>query len=211
MPFFDEQPPRRSKPKRRRLRRDDDEERPTLWVPGYLAEDVVLAVSDQAAIVMHGVACYPRGFAFSLEAISRYEVTLDDETEEDMDSPFPFALWRPSRSASGQFGIQYSDGRRATLGERRFMARGKRSNDAITITPGGGGGGSGHWRHDVWVQPLPPPGSVTFAVEWRTKGIEETLHEIEGERFREAAQRATRVFPRQARAVDQRAIPDSGT
>lgn len=95
MPFFDEQSPRRSKPKRRRLRRDDDEQRPTLWVPGYLAEDAVLAVSDQAAIVMHGVACYPRGFAFSLEATSRYQVTLDDETEEDMDGPFPFAVWRP--------------------------------------------------------------------------------------------------------------------
>lgn len=90
------------------------------------------------------------------------------------------------------------------------MARGKRSNDAIMITPEGGGGGGGHWQHDVWVQPLPPPGPVTFAVEWRTRGIEETLHEIEGEQFHEAAQRARRVFPRKARVTDQRAIPDRG-
>ena len=45
------------------------------------------------------------------------------------------------------------------------------------------------------MQPLPPPGPVTFAVEWPAMGIEETLHEIEGQLFRDTAERARRIFP----------------
>ena len=57
MSFFEERKAKSAR-KRRRLRRDE-EGRPTLVLPAYLPEDVVLAVSGEAAVVMHGIACYP--------------------------------------------------------------------------------------------------------------------------------------------------------
>ena len=190
MPFFDEPepPPRRQQ---RRLRRDEHG-RPTLFVPGYLSEDVVLAVSDEVAVVMQGIACYPRGFAFELATTSRYEVPLDEEDQEDLHGAF--GLWRPRRP-SARFGIEYSDGRRATLGENWSPMRSMPAKEQLSIEPGGGGGGAGHWAQELWVQPLPPAGPVTFAVEWPSRGIDETLHTIDGELFRQSADRARDVFP----------------
>lgn len=190
MPFFDERPPPKPRKRSRKLRRDEYG-RPTLLLPGYLTDGAVLAVSDEAAVMIHGIACYPSGFAFELQVTSRYEVP-PDEYARDLE---PFGLWAHSRENPGQFGIEYSDGRRATL-DRHGLARGRGRADApVVILPGGGGGGGGHYASELWVQPLPPPGPVTFAVEWTEAGIEETLHTIDGQLFREAAKRATRVFP----------------
>jgi hypothetical protein len=191
MPFFDESETRpRQQPKSRRRFRRDEEGRPTLFVPAYLPTDEVIAVSDEVAVAMHGIACYPRGFAFSLETTTRYVESVEDEANEDMHGPFSF--WAARVEGSARFGIEYSDGRRGTLDER--WPRPTKSRE-ITIQLGGGGGGGGSWRADIWVQPLPPPGPVTFAVEWGRTGIPETLHTLDGELFREAAARAKRVFP----------------
>jgi hypothetical protein len=192
--FFEQDPPKPEQQRRgRRLRRDDEYNRPTLFVPAYLPADVVLGLSDQAAVVMHGIACYPRGFAFSLEATTRYEVNYDGEDDEDRRGPFNF--WGRARDGSARFGIEYSDGRRAALDADGPPASRKDKTNTISIWPGGGSSGGGHSRTDIWVQPLPPPGPVTFAIEWPAKRIDETLHTIDGQEFRDAAGRATRVFP----------------
>ena len=143
---------------------------------------------------MHGIACYPRGFAFFLEATTRYEVTYEEDAE---DVRATFELWSGATEKAARFGIAYSDGRRATYDDRWSLPRrsGADKDKEITISPGGGGSGGGHWTTELWVEPLPPRGPVTFAVEWAAKGIEETLHVIEGDEFREAAKRAKRVFP----------------
>jgi hypothetical protein len=44
----------------------------------------------------------------------------------------------------------------------------------------------------VW--PLPPSGPVTFACQWPAFGIDETLRELEGDRFQQAAERAVPIF-----------------
>src|SRR5437588_11926794 len=142
---------------------------------------------------MHWIAVYPRGFGFSLQTTTRYELSPEDEDEADMHGPFNH--WPRAAEKAARFGIEYSDGRRATLDDAPTPHAGKAAKDGISIWPGGGGGGGGHWTTELWVQPLPPPGPVTFAVEWQAKGIDETLHELEGQQFRDAAERAKRVFP----------------
>jgi hypothetical protein len=195
LPFFEEPEATKARKGRRRLRRDEYG-RPTLVLPRYLAEDAVLAVSDEAAVLMHGIACYPSGFAFELEVIKRYEVR-PDEDEEDLE---PFGLWARRPQHAARFGVQYSDGRRATLDQHSFPGRRGRADAPIAIVSGGGSGGGGHYSSELWVQPLPPAGPVIFAVEWTEAGIEETLHTIEGELFREAAKGAKRVFqPRRSK------------
>jgi hypothetical protein len=44
----------------------------------------------------------------------------------------------------------------------------------------------------VW--PLPPPGTLTFGVEWLARGIDLTLHEIDAALVRDAAGRARTLF-----------------
>lgn len=190
MPFFEEPEERKPRKRSRRLRRDEYG-RPTLVLPSYLSEDVVLAVSDEAAVLMHGIACYPSGFSFDLEVTKRYAVR-EDEEEED---PEPFGLWARRSKDVARFGIEYSDGRRAMLDRDRFAVRGGGDSAPIAIVQGGGSGGGGHYLTELWVQPLPPAGPVTFAVEWTAVGIEETLHTVEGQVFRKAARRSKRVFP----------------
>jgi hypothetical protein len=190
VPFFDERPPPKPRKRSRRLRRDEYG-RPTLILPGYLGEDLVLARSDRVAVLMHGIACYAAGFAFTLEATNRYAV--DDE--DDRWDVEPFGLWGRRRQSPARFGIEYSDGSRVTLDDERFPGPSGREGAPIAIVRGGGSGGGGHYSSELWVQPLPPPGPVKFAVEWHSEGIEETLQTIEGQRFVDAAKRAQRVFP----------------
>ena len=126
----------------------------------------------------------------------RYEIA--DGEDEDIE---PFGLWARRSKSVAKFGIEYSDGRRATLDRDHFPARRGGSKAQIAITQGGGGGGGGHYSTELWVQPLPPAGPVTFAIECITAGIEETLHTIEGQAFRDAARQATRVFPPRRRTA----------
>jgi hypothetical protein len=192
--FFEPLPPKEPRKGRGRLRRDEYG-RPKLMLPGYLGEDRVLALADDVAVFLHGIACYPRGFAFMLEVTSRYEPPEDEEPRHH-----PFGLWgHHARDERARFGIGYSDGRRVTLDDR-WPPRAPKTSGPLTITQGGGHGGQGHYSSELWVQPLPPPGPVTFAVEWPAEGIEETLHTIEGERFREAAKRSKRIFPPKRRS-----------
>jgi hypothetical protein len=188
VPFFEKPKPPKPRKRSRKLRRDTHG-RPTLELPGSLAEDAVIAVSDEAAVMLRGFACYPSGFAFELAVTTRYEISdFEDPLHGD-----PFGLWGRRPDGAGRFGVAFSDGRRATLERPRSMP--EPAAAPISIVPGGGGGGAGYYASGLFVQPLPPPGPVTFAVEWKSAGIEETLHTIDGELFIEAAKRAKRVFP----------------
>ena len=189
MPFFDDLSPRKKR-RRRRRRRKDEYGRPTLLLPGYLPEACVLAATEDIAVVIHGIACYPSGFALRLEATSRWE---DDHDDEDFFEPFD--LPRGARSGGLRFGIEYADRRRGTLDEVRWAPRGGGPQSEILIMMDGGSSGGGHSSSDLFVEPLPPPGPVTFAVEWPAAKIEETLQTLDGELFQEAAGRATPLFP----------------
>src|SRR5207248_3560794 len=100
------------KRKRRRQRRDEHWYRPTQMMPGYLP-GFVLAASDAQAVVIGQLECFPTGFAFDLRTTSRYEVDLEEEDEPMRDPFFP----RRRRAVGPEelrFGIEYSNGKKAT-------------------------------------------------------------------------------------------------
>jgi hypothetical protein len=199
-PFFEVPEPPKKRPKRRRLRRADDDpwSRPRRMLPGYLGTDFVLAQSDEAAVIVHGIACYPTGFAFQLETVMRYE----REDDEDFALGDAFHAWHHiPRSAEVspkllRFGIAFSDGAKVTtLDADRWERRDERPDEVRPhLELGGGGGGDGEWSYEIWIWPLPPEGPVTFACEWPAFGIEETTRRVEGRRFVRAAGRAKAVF-----------------
>ena len=161
------------------------------YLPGF-----VLAASDAQAVVIGQLECFPTGFAFDLRTTSRYEVALEEEDEPMRDPFFP----RRRRAVGPEelrFGIEYSNGKKATNfdphdWESRFD---RQPRDAAPhLDGGGGGGGGGNWRHEFWVWPLPPDGPVIFACEWPAYGIQETTRRVAGERFRRAAEKSKPLF-----------------
>jgi hypothetical protein len=91
-----------------------------------------------------------------------------------------------------RFGVEFSDGRRATTIEG---PRGPRDEPpAIVLRQGGGGGGSGSWEFNFWIWPLPPAGPLTFAVEWPAEGIELTMCEVDTALLLEAAASSEKLW-----------------
>ena len=161
-------------------------------MPGVLSLELLLANNGRAAVWIGDAFVYPTGAVFTVVVHRR---------EEGSGSVDPSAAeWR--------FGVQFPDGRKATVYGSR--ARGVRMATASTVTahvsrnelpdgpllqPRGGGGGATHWRQDFWLWPLPPRGELLLACEWPELGVELSTAVIQGELVLEAASRARELWP----------------
>jgi hypothetical protein len=198
--FFElpEPEPARRRPRRRRGEDEDLTGRPRRMLPGYLGGDLLLGVSEEVAVTLRRLACYPSGFSFILETADRY---LRDEDEVD-----PHGVWAPGSFRRREvpdtilrFGVSYSNGHKATTLEPLAFAPWHFEDESGEPKPHlaldrGGGGSATEVSYDLWVSPLPPPGPVTFACEWPAFGIPETLRRIDASRFHKAAAKARRIF-----------------
>jgi hypothetical protein len=159
-------------------------------------ERITLVRTDQAALTIDGLTAFETGFAFALVIRGR---PPDDPWDQVWD---PFANRRRPRPVRGAdrippdqllFGIQFSDGSKATNLEFR------RHDEDAPIPPvlveGGGGGGGSDWRQAYWVWPLPPLGPVAFVCEWPGRGIPLSRVEIDAVKIRDAAARAEILWP----------------
>jgi hypothetical protein len=146
-------------------------------------------------VVVHGIACYPTGFAFQLQTVNRYVPVLEDESAVDEFPTYYGHRMNETPERVLRFGIEYSNGKRASnLDEYAFPGRNADKDTRPHLQFGSGGGGGGDWSYDVWVWPLPPEGPVTFACEWPAYGIPESRKKVEGTVLRKAAERAKPVF-----------------
>jgi hypothetical protein len=103
-----------------------------------------------------------------------------------------------------RFGVQFADGRKATTvgAEARWGWPGSEEEEEPTgpvLSQGGGGGGGDLWTTEYWLWPLPPPGRLTFAVEWPSKGIELVMHEIDADIVIDASKQAETLWPEAGR------------
>jgi hypothetical protein len=143
--------------------------------------------------VQHGLA-FSNGFEFTLHLVRR---------ERDRDQTGGAShRWMMGRRGGGdplapdvlRFGIEFADGRKATVFDHRPYEPGKEPSGPVLMQRGGGGGDR---RYDVrfWVWPLPPAGSFAFVVEWPSEGIELTRHQIDAGQIIEAAANAEELWP----------------
>jgi hypothetical protein len=159
-------------------------------LPGVAAVELVLASNERAAVYIGRCSAYPTGFELELRVLVRAGA---DELDPSLNGVYR----RPGRGSSYEemlrFGIEFSDGRKAT----NVSGRGHGPGEPIdpVLSGMGGGGGGGRWRQDFWVWPLPPSGPLAFVCEWPAAEIPLTRHELDTEIVLDAAGRARRLFP----------------
>jgi hypothetical protein len=164
---------------------------------------LVLARTERVAVALVGAVAYTTGIAFTLSVRSR-QPSGEDLLEEPWE--MPFGHHRLHRQQGGdippevlRFGIQFSDGRKATTlsGAFPFARPGEPDEEppGPVLMPGGGGGGPGQWDSEFWLWPLPPAGPVKFAVEWPKEQIGLTMHEVDAAVFLEASKKSEVLWP----------------
>jgi hypothetical protein len=164
-----------------------------------VALNLVLGRSDMAAVWISAATVYTDGFEFDLQI--RHQ--LDEGLLDDPFSMYAHHLPRRGRSQEEgldpgllRFGIQFSDGRKATNlpSWMQFLGDSDAPEGPI-LSPEGGGGGGGRWRQGFWVWPLPPEGTLAVVCEWPLAEISETRSEIDSALLREAAAEAVALWP----------------
>jgi hypothetical protein len=141
---------------------------------------VLLARTDDIAVSVGDVVAYSTGFTLRLAVRVRPGVVEDPRS-------FFMQLHAPPGMASAdglRFGIGFADGRRATR-----MRPGPTSEGPPPIAlmaRGGGDSGGGGLDVGYWVFPLPPAGPLVFALEWPSRGIDETTREVDATAIAEA-------------------------
>ncbi|HLH66765.1 MAG TPA: hypothetical protein VKV27_13790 [Solirubrobacteraceae bacterium] len=195
--FFSPPPPAPTEPRARH--------RPPVWsgpphgtLPGVVPLELVLARSDRAAVCVSRLCAYPTGLGLDLLVF-----TADEDEDDELLDPLLFGpRHHRARGRAGKglpdemlrFGVQFSDGRRATNIGARGGVRPDGEPTGPVLSQGGGGGGGGRWHQSLFLWPLPPPGPLLLACEWPAAGIPLTGHELDSAPVHDAARRAQTIF-----------------
>jgi hypothetical protein len=174
-------------------------------VPGVAVLELLLVNMGQHAVWIGQADVYPTGVCLRVELHGR--------------QPAPPNL--ESGAGTWRFGVQFSDGRKATTFGLGMVRAGRGTSastgavgDASASTGGvvagraggsppedprlegrGGGGSRTVWHQEYWLWPLPPPGDLIVACEWPNAGIELTTATIRGDLLHDAGRRAQELWP----------------
>lgn len=166
------------------------------WIAGIVPLELVVARSDEAAVVASRIAAHPDGFELTLNSYIRPSASRrrlrrhHPMWSHDLDpsDPIPDTFLR--------FGLAWPDGGRATNLDRW----GRPWHDADATEPEhsleeqGGGGSDDEYTEQYWCRPLPTEGELHLVVEWPAYGIPETSAALDAALFTEAAARARPVW-----------------
>jgi hypothetical protein len=166
--------------------------KPEAVIPGVVADEFLLARTDDAAVAVTALTGYPTGFGFTLSVALRHE----DRGGRAFDRGFLHGLppGEPLPPGFLRLGVQFADGSVATNLSGRPFPTDAEPTGPILLRGGGGGGGR---RYDMsfWVWPLPPPGPVAFVCEWPAHGIPESRAQLDAQRILDAARRSVQLWP----------------
>ena len=147
--------------------------------------ELPVARTDKAAVVVRSIVAYPTGMEFSLAT------RLREARGGHLMHPFGYG---PSDSGSAdrllRFGVQFSDGSKATTVGHMPMPMPMDREPSIYLGQHGGSGRAHGWDFTFWLWPLPPPGRLIFVAAWPAEGIPETRVEIDADAIRDAASQA---------------------
>ena len=167
-------------------------------IPVPLPVVLVLARTDDVVVFVSAGRIFSTGVSFQLTTQTR---TPSDALHNH---------WRPRESAGGGlfFGVELSDGRRASTVAEHWTDRDHhRDTDDVTLIPRGGGGDSTHLDQDYFLSPVPAEGSMTFYVVWPELGIAQSSVTISTSGWAEDADQIAQLWPLRSPDLTERPTP----
>jgi hypothetical protein len=178
-----------------------------------ISASLLLAKTDELAVVFDEVHVYPNGFTFALGILANPRIARDPMGRGPMGFGPRFHQRGP------RIGFEFSDGTSAQVGGRPVppaasstqilvasaRADGPRNPWGVRVDPDGvplepvlmmrgGGGGGDRYDQRFWCFPLPPAGPMTIHLEWADVGIEERAAVVDANLIRDAVPRVTTIW-----------------
>ena len=153
-------------------------------IPVALAQNLLLARTDEAAVALVGLQVYTTGVSFTL--VVRARPSWQQRTGRSLND----LVWE-HRPGSGRLmmGLELSDGRRVS------SLRLPGGPDDVVFASGGGSGGEASVEQSWWLSPLPPEGRLRFVVRCDGLGIDESSVVLDGTAIRRAAEDVVTLWP----------------
>ncbi len=167
-------------------------------VPGVVAGTWVLEHTDDLALYVPAITAYPSGFELVLS------IRLREKPPRDDFSAFG-AEWHDTLRNDGtispellRFGIQFSDGRRATNVDKYLDLDGDAHASGPRLTATHGHGTETTNDNHYWIWRLPPQGDLTLVCEWPARKVPQRTVSLDAGAVLAAASEATELWPRPA-------------
>jgi hypothetical protein len=176
--FFEPPPPRPEPP-------EEPPQPPWLTPPtnvlgSAVPVELLVARTDDAAVLVRNVVAYPSGLEFVLA------IRLRHARHGRLNHPFGYGPGEPDAESLFRFGVQFADGAKATALEP-WLGRWPDEEPSVWLSQHGGSGRASSWDFNYWLWPLPPAGPLAFVAAWPAEGVPETRAEIDAGPVREAA------------------------
>ena len=175
---------------------------PLDMIPGVVAVELTLGRSEAAAVFLSGIRAFPSGLDMILSIRCRSPAPVGELSrnffEHRPEAGATDAEWEAARL---KWGFEFADGRRVTnvdpTRQEQFLDPWQPSPaiDSPVLSGVGGGGGDRSWDGTYWLWPLPPPGRLRVACQWLAQGVAETVQDLDGQPFLDAAERSRPIWP----------------
>ncbi|SRR6266542_759037 len=161
-------------------------------LPGVVPVELLMARTQDRAVLFTHILAYPTGFGFTLSVRRHHDLPQDVPQQRprfgDVDDPDEF--WEYDL----RFGVEFADGRTATNHTPRPPDFEVQEPDSPTLTMTHGDGGNGVRNLHQWVWGLPPPGPLVFVCDWPARQTAES-RQVDAQLVLEAAERAVTLWP----------------
>jgi hypothetical protein len=161
-------------------------------VPAILPWSRLLGRSERTIIALRSIDVWPEAITLRISVYA-----LGNLVEGGRGSLVDHSRF-PDHNAL-LIGVLFADGSRAGS-DTIFMPSPTRP-DVPVLRADTGGGSQFHFRHKVFVWPLPSEGPMNVIVQWLDRGIAETFTELDGSAVRAAAKDAREIWPGLKRRV----------
>ncbi|HEV7980028.1 hypothetical protein [Amycolatopsis sp.] len=155
-------------------------------VPAVLPWSLPLGRSERTIVALRNIEVWPEAITLRISVYA-----LDNLIEEGRIGLVDHSRV-PDRDAL-LIGVLFADGKRASS-DTISMPSPTRPDHPV-LRADSGGGSSFHFRHNVFIWPLPPKGPLNVVVQWLKRDISETFTELDGAAIRAAALEAREIWP----------------
>jgi hypothetical protein len=159
--------------------------RDRLYAPGVVGQSIVLACSEDAALLITGLEVTPDRLRFALVVIASDGAAPTSHCAPELSTDDPDDVL---------IGVALADGTRASGHRRLAYDRDGTVNPNVRLRCGGGFGNASTLRQMWSLTPLPEDG-LDFVGSWSREGISETRASLTGAAIRDALGRAQRLWP----------------